>query len=318
MYRKHLSALIIGLAFITVMLCCKKEDYYAPVDTSLSNLFADLRTTPQNIKVTAGVAQTVVAANGTAMNFYPNSFKDEAGNIITSGTVNIQITEMYKAGSMIQNRATTADADGSALQSGGQVNIVATMNNKTVYANKYGIAFRQSAPSNKPMALYYGNSGSSDSVSVWNAADTTQKGTIVKGTVKDTARKYGPDADFYFIFDSCVDFKWINCDYKWGDGYKFTFIKLALEGKPFTSKNTEVYVIYPDIKSTIKMRYEKDSTFMLKKAPIGVNYKIAVISKIDDQYYYAEKTGVITDSLRLTETPAPETRSDMIVKLGGL
>lgn len=318
MYRKHLSALITGLAIISVMFCCKKEDYYAPVAPSLNELFSDLRSTPQNLTVTAGIAQTVVAANGTALNFYPNSFKDAAGNIITSGTVNIQITEMYGPGSMIQNRATTTDADGSALQSGGQVYINATMGSNTVYANKYGIAFKQPDASTQPMALYFAGTGNSDSVTNWNVGDTTKKGTIVKGTVKDTARKYSPSESFYFIFDSCTDFNWINCDYRWGDGYTFTDVELLLDKETANGSNTQVYMVYPDIKSTMRMYPEKNIVFSLRRAPVGVNYKIAVISKIDDQYYYAEKKGVITDTLKLTATLHEETRYDIIARLGGL
>ena len=70
------------------------------VTPSLNQLFAGLRYTPQNLSVTAGRDTIVYGNNGTMLHFYTNSFKNGSGNIITSGTVYLQLTEMYKAGDL--------------------------------------------------------------------------------------------------------------------------------------------------------------------------------------------------------------------------
>src|ERR1700733_5017150 len=104
------------VAFVAVMLvtsCSKtyiKTNNVTPVtidQSGLNSLFASLRPTPQSLVVTAGSSQTVYGINGTKLTFYPNSFKDKNGKIITSGIINIQLTEVYSIGDMIASRAPT-------------------------------------------------------------------------------------------------------------------------------------------------------------------------------------------------------------------
>ncbi len=59
--------------------------------------------------------------------FNPQSFKDGSGNIISSGMVTVELTEMYTPGAMIANRVSTSTAMHRRLTSGGSVNIKATM-----------------------------------------------------------------------------------------------------------------------------------------------------------------------------------------------
>jgi len=158
--------------------------------TNLNKLFAPIRSTPQSFSVTAGASHKVTGSKGTVLSFYPNSFKDANGNIITSGTINIQLIEMYKPGQMIANRATTT-ANGQLLKSGGQVYISATKAGAPVYANKYGIAYPQPAASSVPMQLFYGNTQNADSVVTWAMADTTKPGAVANGTVNTSGMGMG-------------------------------------------------------------------------------------------------------------------------------
>ena len=151
-FQSLIALFFIGLA-ISIS-CKKKENTTSAVITHLNELFADIKTAPQNFTVTAGKYQTVIGLDSTVINFYPNSFKDENGAIISLGNINIELLEVYKPGDMIANR-TSATASGQLIQSGGQINLVATMNGKQVYANKYGIAFKQKSLSYKPMELYF-------------------------------------------------------------------------------------------------------------------------------------------------------------------
>ena len=93
---------------------------------TLKSLFNDLRSTPQTLTTTAGVSSTLYGTKGTRITFYPNSFKDASGNIITSGNIVIKLTEMLTPGAMIAENATTQTTDGDILRSGGQVKIEAS------------------------------------------------------------------------------------------------------------------------------------------------------------------------------------------------
>ncbi len=173
MKQKLLSIPTLFCAACFTLTSCQK-DYNASTDvetiSELVDLFTALRPTPQNLSVTAGREQVITGASGTMLHFYPNSFKDKNGHIITSGTVNLQLTEMYKPGDMIANCASTSTVDGFPLQSSGQINVSATMNGEKVYANKYGVAFKQTG-TQTPMALYYGNANSDNPVVVWNISE---------------------------------------------------------------------------------------------------------------------------------------------------
>lgn len=136
-----------------------------------SALFAGLRTEPFKFSVDAGVQSVGYGPQGTKLVFYPHSFKDASGNIISSGKIDIELTEMYTSGSMIGNNAVTT-CNGQLLRSGGQVKIKATQNGKEVYANKYGIGFKQPDASSNPMELFYSNNNSLDSTTVWEEPDT--------------------------------------------------------------------------------------------------------------------------------------------------
>jgi hypothetical protein len=180
--------------------------------SQLNKLFKDLRSVPERQCVTAGVSQTVTFKKGTKLIFYPNSFKDKAGNIITSGTVCLEVTEMYKPGDMIANRATTMSDEG-ILQSGGQVYIKATKNGEEVFANKYGIAYLQPAPSEQPMNLYYGDRSNSDSLVIWTSANISLAGTSTTKTTKTSdSVGLGYLYPMHYVFDSCSKLQFINCD----------------------------------------------------------------------------------------------------------
>src|SRR5579871_1803946 len=193
---------------ITVLSCKKTNDTTSTIITrantggpSLNQLFADLRYKPQNFNVTAGKYAILFGANGTLLRFYENSFKDANGNILTGGTVNLQLIEMYNPGDMICNRATTL-SNGQLLQSGGEVMITATMNGQAVYANKYCIGFRQSTASTQRMQLFYGNTSNADSVTMWAISDTTKPENIANGTKTDSSLYIFQG----YVFDSCSNF----------------------------------------------------------------------------------------------------------------
>src|SRR5690606_33285999 len=113
-----------GIAAALLIGACNKNDT-EPGPSELNELFESLRSPAQSFTVTAGTEQTITGAQGTKIIFYPNSFKDAAGNTLSSGSVNISLTEVYTPGQMIAHRTTTTTNDDRLLTSGGQVLITA-------------------------------------------------------------------------------------------------------------------------------------------------------------------------------------------------
>jgi hypothetical protein len=330
---KHTHVAILTVIFIAIIvgISCKKNGNYNNTGTSvpLNQLFSDLKTSPQNFSVIAGKSQTIIGSDSTAINFYPNSFKDKNGNIITSGTVDIQLIEMYGPGSMIANH-TSATAVGSLIQSAGQINIVASMNGQEVYANKYGIALKQKSYSSKQMELYYGANSGPDSMTTWSVAYTTKNGTKAYITrrdsvqTKDTTIHYNLWANTYYLFDSCTTFKWVNGDHFYGDSAIIATVIINLSDNTFTDANTEVFIVYPAINSTQTFHGTYNSankTFINthQNLPKGQNMDIVVIANKAGSYYYYQQTGIpVSANITVNAAMVNDTRGDVVARLHGL
>lgn len=321
------SALLCCVAVMVVFSCKKKTTEPTTYDVShLNQLFSGLRSTPQNFTVQAGRDTILLGADSTVLHFYSNTFKDAGGSIITSGAITVQLIEMYRPGEMAANRTSTT-ANGQLLQSGGQVNIVATMNGKEVFANKYGLGFAQSSMSNISMQLFYGGNANSDSSTTWSIGDTSKKGTIATKTIRDTAHyKYQYPAQYY-LFDSCTNFHWTNCDRFWRDSLSNTAVSVIFPDNSFDPSNTQIFLIFPTINSAVDMSPDfgntyNPSTYTFKlahgQAPIGMSYKLAVMTNKNGLYYYYETSGTVTDGLTINAAMASESLGDIKTRLHAL
>jgi hypothetical protein len=240
---------------------------------------------------------------------------------------------MYGAGSMVANR-TSATANGKVLRSGGQVNIKATMNGKEVFANKYGLYFKQSAPSEQPMSLYYGSPSKVDEVVTWEEGINTYKGTTTERTTWDTATqrlitKYTTTViriPWYYGFDSCVHFNFINCDCttSWGAGITTTNITVTLPDNSFCDTNTQAYIIYTDIKTAVVLSPMGVRPTMMfgsnreNNIPVGKPYKVVAVANKNGSYFYYESSGTITENMSLKAEVAPDSYGDIKARLHAL
>ena len=325
---KHTIQLILGLclAAIIIVAACKKSSNNATGPTqSLNQLFSGLRTTPQNLSVQAGTDTTLYGADSTILHFYPNSFMDNAGNVITSGAVNIQLIEMYKPGDMICNR-TSSTANGQLLKSGGQIDITATMNGKEIFANKYTIGFKQSGSSTEVMSLYYGGNENADSFTTWTVSDNSIAGTVAASTA-DTGVGFGFGSGFYYFFKGCTKFHTINCDLLYNYNGQNTTISVVVPDASFNEGNTQMFLVFPAINSVTmgdgREGYDAaTNTFTVgnhgDQMPVGVNYELVVIANKNGQYYYYQTSGITTNGMTINAALAPETQWDIIARVAAL
>jgi hypothetical protein len=319
------------VAALVISASCGKD--YSNINTSadpskLAGLFSELKPEPQSISVPAGAVASITATGGTVMHFNASSFKDASGKVITSGTVTVKVTEMYKPGDMIANRASTM-SNGKVLKSGGQINITATINGSTVYANKYGVEFPQQGPSSAPMNLFYGNTNNVYSVTTWaDGGNTSQNGTIAYGTTF-------VGGEHRYIFDSCTHFGWTNCDQFYSADSPTTSVSVTVPDNTYTPSNTQLYLVLPDIKSVMSNvepdpgtgsadYIAKTNTFNLISegniniVPIGMNYKFIVLTKTTKGYYYYETSGKVTKEMKLKATMVPKTKDEIKTLLAAL
>ncbi len=286
-----------------------------------SALFAGLRTDPFKFSVDAGVQSVGYGPQGTKLVFYPHSFKDGSGNIISSGKIEIELTEMYTPGSMIGNNAVTT-CNGQLLRSGGQVKIKATQNGKEVYANKYGIGFKQPDASNNPMELFYSNNNSLDSTTVWEQPDTMRSilDRMVMQTIADTTSKPGlpPSINHYYMFDSCTHFRWVNCDFFISNPAPKTSIYIQPSDTSFNYMNSAVFLVVVSERAVASTSYQWNTKkFVGNNFPEGQSIKLVFMGKIRDDHYYAEKVFTVSRDMNVPFTPVKSSEAEIKTKLAG-
>jgi hypothetical protein len=333
-----LSILSLCMVALVIVFSCKKTNNNTSTVTnvqSLNQLFAGLRTTPQGLTVTAGRDTMVFGTNGTMLHFYTNSFTNAAGNTITGGSISLQLVEMYKPGDMIANRATTM-AGSQLLTSGGQVSVIATMNGQAVYVNRYGIGFKQNAPTTTVMNLFSGDAGNADSVVAWQQLkDSLQHGAFAIGadTSESIAASYGRSWVGY-VFDSCSSLEYTNCDALYINDSPKVSISVVLPDNTFTPSNTQVYLVLPDINCAMSSiepmlggsNYNAATnslTIVSEGAttivPAGMNYKLIVMANKSGQYYFWQTSGIIPHTgITATAILATNTQAGIKTILAGL
>lgn len=321
MKRNLLLIALLSLGLVTGLVSCSKDDASLNNGSqifTIKTLFDGLRSAPQTFTVTAGQTQVITGARGTKITFYPQSFKNANGTPITSGTIKIELIEAYKPSEMIANRVVTTTTDSKLLTSGGSVNIKATMDAKEVMATAYGIAFKQDAHSENPMALFYGvpYTDTTGTTTVWGE-DTS--GTVDR-TIKDSIGQ-----NFYYAFDTCINFNWINCDYFYSTPGQRTDISVIAPDSSYNLFNTQIYIIFPAINAVTGMwSYSAAShKFTLGSVgyyiPVGASVHIVVIGSKNNSYFMdVHQNVVVTNNMSLSFTPTPQSLSAIQAVLSSL
>lgn len=321
-----LSKLSLSALLITVsagLFSCSKDDDKGPGPGRLGAMFDQIRSAPQSFMVKAGINDTITGAKGTKVIFYPGSFKDNAGNVISSDSIRIELTEIYKPGTMIANRVNTLTTSGKLLTSGGQIHIKAMKGETEVKAGTYGIAFRQNEVSENDMSLFKG--GPANSYSLNSSNDNTiiwEDETIM--SIKGTSNISN---EYFFLFDESTDFGWINCDAFVDDPRPKTNITVNLPEGGYNNENTQVFFVIPELNSVASPRTYNaatnsfsmgtSSTFYM---PVGIDIKIVTLATINEDQYYLEITDMITvtEGLTVTVSPLSQSKAGVIAALEAL
>jgi hypothetical protein len=306
MMRKLMTPLIIlGMAIGFGACSDDKNPTPANETKSIASLYQSLKETPQGFTVNAGAWQSITGARGTIIRFNPQSFKDASGNIITAGTVNIALTEAYTPGQMLLNNVTTETDSHELLGSGGCVNIVATINNQEVFANSYSISFKQPGANEQSMALFNGIV-STDPLTVGTIWSSDSSNTITRAT-KDSLS----NPTFYYAFDTCLNFNWINCDHFISAPDPKSDVKVVLPDSSYNATNTRVFIIFPELNMVTGLSHYDASTSSFTLGypsyflPVGTNIKVVVLSARNNSYYLDLKENItVTNNISITANPA--------------
>ncbi len=315
---KHINSLFF-LATLAVLsfTACNKDNNNLGDAQSLDGLFQQLASPAQPFSVAAGQTQTITGAQGTRITFRPNSFRNPNGQVLQAGTVQIKLLEVYTPAQMIANRANTITNDDRLLTSGGMVHLTATYNGQKLSAGQYSIDFRQPAENASPMALFYAPDPPRGGTVIWDA-DTSN---TVNRITKDSAG----NSSYYYMFDSCTRFGWINCDYFYEAPAPKSDLFITMPDGSFDAQNTQPFVIFPGINMVSSM-YQFDTathTFSFGSSsyflPLGTTIKIVILSNKDGQNYMQVLPQLsLTQNMVVTAAPVPVTMAEIQAVLNAL
>ncbi len=301
--------------------------------SSVNKLFDAMRPSAQTYRVEAGTNAVVRGMYGTALKFYPNSFKDQAGNVVTSGIVNVTIYEYYGIGGQMI-AGSSATAAGKLLDVKGQVFVSASCNGQQLNANKYSIGFKSNQPMRQHNALFVGKVLAKDSVVSWTETSGAV-GTATEGTVLDsfnivTVDSSGTKLDTMMIhtnynrFDSCTSFGWISAANFFASGGNLTNMTVAPNDTMFKSTNTVVYLAFSDIRSSCYLNAYNNTTHQFSfntgyEVPVGVRANLIAVSNIGGHYYfYIARNMTIANGMNLHINLQPSTLRNILDELQSL
>lgn len=303
---------------VTTFYSCKKET--SPCTNcssrqfSISSFFKLSQPAMQNFNINAGQFASIIGAKGTKVFFYPTTFKNKNGQVVSSGTVTIVLQEMLKGADMILANKTTT-SDGKLLQSGGQILLKAYQNNEELFINAAAKPTVKIPASNSaPMNLFYGNVTANDTLAGdstinWTPADTSGQVTILQ--------------DSFGLYNFQIDsFTYINCDYFYGSGQPLTDVSVVVPTQ-YVDSNTAVFIFFPTINSVSRFHEFNATTHTFNlgwgyKIPIGLSAKIVVVSQIGSQYYYDMQAVTISNGLSINSTPAASTLTNIQSQIAAL
>lgn len=305
---------------------CEK-DYNATPSGDVAKMFAGMKDATQKFKINAGGTVLLKGSGGTAIKFYPNSFKDANGNIITSGEVDIELDEAVTPGDMILNGAGTMGQDG-LLQSGGEVKITATQNGQQLRANNYALAFKQKSGSTTPMQLFF--SSQNGGGMTWSG-NSNATGAATEATTSSS--EFG---DFVYLFDSVKSFNWVNCDRYLTITDSNRVCKVILPDNTFvpnmyggaqTISNTIVYIYLHETNSMLMFIgiYNKSANSIELKyfgrpvnLPLNMRYTILATADKNGEPYFGSVTGTITADMNINLPMEKATKEAIKARLKAL
>jgi len=326
--EKLMSVAIVTIGLIVSMNACKTSNGPIPLNHNqmqssnipINKLYQSLKEGSQDFTVTAGASQTIRGTRGTIITFNPWSFKDQSGAVISSGNIHIELTEALTPGQMIMNRVSTVTEANNLLQSGGCINIVATLNQQPVFANSYNISFKQPAPSELPMALFNGMVAADGAVTWSNDTSNTVAGTtnLNDPTGRDSLGSW-------YVFDSCTNFNWINCDYFYTAPDPKTDVKVVMPDGSYNDTTTSVIVIFPALNVVANMSTYNaaTNTFSLGTPgyfiPVGTTIKVVIMGIKNNVHFFELKSNVtVTNGITINAAPSNTTLSNIQTILSGL
>lgn len=307
---KTQKALLFVSALVTItILSCKKEKDVTPTtppgSSNISTFFQQNAAQKQTFTINANQYQSISGTKGTILQFQPGSFKNSSGPV-TSGTITVELREMYSKADMIMSNAPTM-SNNQLLVSGGELFLQAFQNGTPLsLSSSNSVSVQMPTNTNAlPMNEFYSNQEFTSGADLdWNLADSSTNDSII--VINDSIDFESPSYYYYFYLDGL---NWINCDHFWDSPGPFTDVDVNV-GTQFNMANCAVYISFDGMNSITSLGdYDANHIFNYgyQSFPQGLNIHIIALAKINGQLYSGIIPGTLTANFSTNITLMPTT-----------
>lgn len=261
---------------------------------------------PQAFLINPSRRTTIVGQLGTRLTFFPGSFIDSEGGIVTKD-IAIQLTEIFTKDEMVFSGLPTTSED-RLLESAGQFKLVPVLG-ETVLALKKPVAVelpvRDIISNPIAMRLFKGSRSSTRAFKSGFDFDWKQEGTKPLSLAKNIGKRY-----FQFSIDA---FNWWNCDRFCKSRHRVMLsVKMDCPIENFEDK--VAFLVFKDINAVVKM-YPMGQRFTAMNIPTQMAAKIIVMGYANNQIYFGQADILRTANTMLKLPIHPIEEPDLIEQI---
>lgn len=281
-----------GLITLGTFSCDDNKDEKSAIkpgaDDKISEVYAGYRESlKQTFTLNAAAGGEVIGKEGTTVTFYPNTFLNAKGEVVT-GNVSIELIEIYKKSDMLLTNMTTQGIDAagniSTLISAGEFFVNAKQGSDPLTAQGN---FQIMAPADK-------TGGIDQAMKPFQGVEECNNG-VCKNVWKQENRDMKIGESAYSIFKN--QFGWTNID-RWSSDPRPKTTLFVDVPTGYDNTNCSVYLSYDGEPTALASFDRYDATTALftehyGQIPIGLEVHFILVSVIDEQWYYSIKAATI-------------------------
>lgn len=262
--------------------------------------------TTQSFAVNPTRRTTVVGKLGTRLTFFPNSFMDSAGQVV-SDTVTVQLREVFSKEEMIFTGLPTTSED-RLLESAGQFHLQASVGSRELSLRKgvtVELPIRDEISNPVAMRLFRGSSSSTRAYRSGYNFDWELANDQHLNLVKNIGRRY-----FHFTIDQL---NWWNCD-SFVKARQKVMLSVKMETLIEAFEDRLAFLVCRDINAVVRM-YPTGRRFSAINIPTQLTASLLVMASAKGQLYFGEAEILRTSNRMLRLPIQPIAEDDLIRKI---
>jgi len=266
----------------------------------------------QSYAINGSMGGSFTTPQGTKVTIPANAFKTQSGQAVT-GNVTVEFKDIYRKSDMLLSNKPTNTLSGAPLKSGGEFYIKSVWDNSALVLDP-----AKQISIEQPASLTNGV----DSINImqpftlFDTSGITGWTPSIADSLRTDARSY--IYKIYKLNDPVEEGNWLNCDNAtFFNAYPKTHLTLQQLNNP-EEYNTQVFLIFKNITTTVRVNMANIGTFPYYYAPQGLECTMVAFGIKNDKLYSSFVPIKITANLSVNFSLKETTTDKFIASLRAL